>query len=111
VGRKNTYKALPGGPGRNLFRWKGAGREIIKTQTHDRQTYHCSNIVYISIEPSKTIATPNGSVVVDLIKLTFHCQKGGPKPDLHPRPPDLQQNVRNFIADTPGKLLAPEGGF
>ena len=41
----------------------------------------------------------------------FPCQKGGPKPDLHPRPPHLHHNVRNIIANTPGKLLAPEGSF
>ena len=37
--------------------------------------------------------------------------KRGPKPDLNPRPPDLYQNVRNFIANTLGKLQAPEGSF
>jgi len=42
---------------------------------------------------------------------TFPCQKGGPKPDLHPKTPDLHQNVHNIIANTPGKLLAPEGSF
>ena len=33
LGSKQTYKALPGGPRRNLFRWKGTDREIIKTQS------------------------------------------------------------------------------
>ena len=44
-------------------------------------------------------------------RLKFRCQKVGPKPDPDPRPPDLHQNVRNNIANTPGKLLAPEGSF
>ena len=33
LGSNQTYKALPGGPRRNLFRWKGMDREIIKTQS------------------------------------------------------------------------------
>ena len=39
------------------------------------------------------------------------AKRGVQKPDLDPRPPDLHQNVRNIIANTPGKLLAPEGSF
>jgi len=37
--------------------------------------------------------------------------KPGSKSDPHPRPPDLHQNVPNICANTPGKLLAPEGSY
>ena len=43
-------------------------------------------------------------------KSHFPCQKGGPL-DLHPRPPDLHQNVPNSIANTPGKLMVPGRSF
>jgi len=35
LGSKQTYKALPGGPRRNLFRWKGTDRGIIKLNHAD----------------------------------------------------------------------------
>ena len=41
----------------------------------------------------------------------FSLSKEGPKPDLDLIPPNLHQNVSNIIANTPGKLLAPEGSF
>jgi hypothetical protein len=46
-----TLQALPEGPGRNLFCWKGTDREIIKTQLirftrEGRQLFNKLNIVY-----------------------------------------------------------------
>jgi len=46
-----------------------------------------------------------------IISLISPCQKGGPKPNLHPRPSDLHQNVPNIIANTPGKLMVPGRSF
>jgi len=40
-------------------------------------------------------------------KSHFPLPKGGLKPDLHPRPPDLHQNVPQIIANTFGKLMVP----
>ena len=71
------YKAFPEGPGRNLFRWKGADREIIKTQTIrlTRETYHCLNIVYTFNRAQHNNRDPKR--FSGLIKTrTFPCQKG-----------------------------------
>jgi len=43
--------------------------------------------------------------------LLVSLPKGGPKADLHPRPPDLHQNVPNIIANTPGTLMVPGRSF
>jgi len=64
-----------------------------------------------SIKLVAQIGSPKHAPCAPRIELSFSCQKRGPKPDLHPRPPHLHHNVRNIIANTPGKLLAPEGSF
>jgi len=39
--------------------------------------------------------------------LVITLSKGGLKPDLYPRPPDLHQNVLNINANIPGKSVVP----
>jgi hypothetical protein len=77
-----------------------------------RQIFEWLNLVYFINRAQQNNRDPKRfSGWCLILNRTIPCQKGGPKPDLHPRPPDLHQNVPNFIANTPGKLLAPEGSF
>jgi len=73
-----------------------------------RQIFEWLNIVFMLTCAQQNNRNPKRfSGWCLIVNCTFPCQ-GGPKPDLHPRPPDLHQNnVPNTIANTPGKLMAP----
>ena len=75
-----------------------------------RQAYNCLNLINIFNRVQQNNRDPKRFRGCRLKKIALF-PKGGPKPDLDPRPPDLHQNVHNIIANTPGKLMAPEGSF
>jgi hypothetical protein len=59
--------------------------------TREANSYILVRITNMLIKFSKRDATPNGSAVVPDRKWHFSLPKGGPKPDLHPRTPDLHK--------------------
>ena len=72
------------------------------------QTY--TSVAGHLVEFSKTDATQTVQRLVPDCKSHFSLPKGGPKPNLHPRPSD-HQNVPNMIANTPGKSMVPGRSF
>jgi hypothetical protein len=67
--------------------------------------------IYLIIISSLHNSAGHSANVQTLDSMCHFPAKTGSKSDPHPRPPDLHQNVPNNIANTPGKLLAPEGSF
>jgi hypothetical protein len=109
----NSLQASPEGPGRNLFSLERHGQRNNKISTNqiyeERQTIiHCS---YTYMRPANQSRPQTVQWLMPDCTLHFSLPKGGPKPDLDPRPPDLHQNVCNIIANTTGKLMAPGRSF
>ena len=113
MGSKQNTSGFAGRPWAQPVSLERHGQRNHKNSTNqiyeERQTIiHCS---YTYMRPANQSRPQTVQWLMPDCTLHFSLPKGGPKPDLDPRPPDLHQNVRNIIANTPGKLLAPEGSF
>ena len=99
-------QALPEGPGSNLFHWKGTDRKIIKTQIirftkEGRQLSSGWTLFIYSSEPSKTIATPNSSVVDAWLWIVLFPAKRGFKTGPSPQTPGPSPKCQEYYLENP----------
>jgi hypothetical protein len=66
--------------------------------------------LYICMRTAKESRPQTAQWLMPDCKSRFSLPKGGPNPDLHPRPPDLGWGPQ-YYCNTPGKLMAPGRSF
>ena len=114
----DLYRSLVSPSEHRLIRQIMPDERYNKTQTirltregRNRQTYHCLNLVCTFNRVQQNNRDPKRFSGCRLKKIALIPAKRGSKTGPSPQTPGPAPNVRNIIANTPGKLMAPEKSF